>query len=304
MRLTTFPDPAWREAPSSASSPGQADSFASTTWACPTEVSDSLSRELDETSGAVILSGPAGSGKTTTIYACLRELLARTEAERSLASLEDPIESAVEGVAQAQVNLAAGTDPRDGPERPASPRSGGHRHRRDPRPGHGGDRPPGVAHRPSHSDHLPCRQRLRSHRPARSTWGSSRTRSGAASAPWSPSGSCGGYAPSARPSASTPKTCSGCRSLSASRPRLRRVRRDGLPGPHRAGRAPLARPGPARPGHPGQRRMSISSSTSPSPPGMINRWERACQAVDQGLTSPGEVRRVLGVSRTSHRRTG
>ena len=56
----------------------------------------------------MILSGPAGSGKTTTIYACLRELVARTRGERSLASLEDPIESAVAGVAQAQVNLAAG----------------------------------------------------------------------------------------------------------------------------------------------------------------------------------------------------
>ncbi|MGC8644305.1 MAG: GspE/PulE family protein [Isosphaeraceae bacterium] len=74
----------------------------------PGEVRDALSGFLDETSGAVILSGPAGSGKTTTIYACLRELVARTRGERSLTSLEDPIESAVAGVAQAQVNLAAG----------------------------------------------------------------------------------------------------------------------------------------------------------------------------------------------------
>ena len=29
---------------------------------------------------------------------------------------------------------------------------------------------------------------------------------------------------------------------------------------------------------------------------MINRWERACQAVEAGLTSPAEVRRVLGVA--------
>ena len=74
----------------------------------PEEVRDSLSRGLDETSGAVILSGPAGSGKTTTLYACLRELVARTKGQRSLASLEDPIESAVAGVTQAQVNPAAG----------------------------------------------------------------------------------------------------------------------------------------------------------------------------------------------------
>jgi general secretion pathway protein E len=74
----------------------------------PEDVRDSLSRGLDETSGAVILSGPAGSGKTTTLYACLRELVARTKGQRSLASLEDPIESAVAGVAQAQVNPGAG----------------------------------------------------------------------------------------------------------------------------------------------------------------------------------------------------
>ncbi|MFO0891447.1 MAG: ATPase, T2SS/T4P/T4SS family [Isosphaeraceae bacterium] len=74
----------------------------------PDDVHDALSAALDETSGAVILSGPAGSGKTTTIYACLRELVARTSGQRSLASLEDPIESAVPGVSQSQVNEAAG----------------------------------------------------------------------------------------------------------------------------------------------------------------------------------------------------
>ena len=74
----------------------------------PVAIRDELSRGLDETSGAIVLSGPAGSGKTTTIYACLRELSGRSRGERSLASLEDPIEAVVPGVAQAQVNPAAG----------------------------------------------------------------------------------------------------------------------------------------------------------------------------------------------------
>ncbi len=74
----------------------------------PAEAREALSNFLNETSGAVILAGPAGSGKTTTMYACLRELAARSRGERSLATLEDPIESAVAGVAQAQVNAAAG----------------------------------------------------------------------------------------------------------------------------------------------------------------------------------------------------
>ena len=54
--------------------------------------------------------GPAGSGKTTTVYACLRELAAQAAGARSLVSLEDPIEVAVPGVAQSQVNPAAGLD--------------------------------------------------------------------------------------------------------------------------------------------------------------------------------------------------
>jgi type II secretory ATPase GspE/PulE/Tfp pilus assembly ATPase PilB-like protein len=74
----------------------------------PQAVRDELSHALDLTSGAIVLSGPAGSGKTTTIYACLRELASRSRGQRSLASLEDPIEAVVPGVAQSQVNLAAG----------------------------------------------------------------------------------------------------------------------------------------------------------------------------------------------------
>jgi type II secretory ATPase GspE/PulE/Tfp pilus assembly ATPase PilB-like protein len=74
----------------------------------PGGVKDELSLALEETSGAIVLSGPAGSGKTTTIYACLRELAARSGGQRSLVTLEDPIESVVAGVAQSQVNPAAG----------------------------------------------------------------------------------------------------------------------------------------------------------------------------------------------------
>jgi general secretion pathway protein E len=74
----------------------------------PDEVGQTLGSLLAETSGAIVLSGPAGSGKTTTIYACLRELVAATGGRRSIATLEDPIEVAVPGVTQSQVNLAAG----------------------------------------------------------------------------------------------------------------------------------------------------------------------------------------------------
>jgi general secretion pathway protein E len=69
-----------------------------------------LSECIAETSGAVLITGPAGSGKTTTAYACLREIVRRFGGGRSIATLEDPIEVALEGVAQSQVNLSAGFD--------------------------------------------------------------------------------------------------------------------------------------------------------------------------------------------------
>jgi type II secretory ATPase GspE/PulE/Tfp pilus assembly ATPase PilB-like protein len=74
----------------------------------PDEVGRALSGLLDETSGAIVLSGPAGSGKTTTIYACLREQAGRSAGTRSLTTLEDPIEAAIDGVSQSQVNPAVG----------------------------------------------------------------------------------------------------------------------------------------------------------------------------------------------------
>ena len=75
----------------------------------PGDVLEPLRRLLEETSGAILVTGPAGSGKTTTAYACLRELAGQA-VTRSLVSLEDPIEVAVDGVAQSQVNAAAGLE--------------------------------------------------------------------------------------------------------------------------------------------------------------------------------------------------
>ena len=76
----------------------------------PPEVSRRLLALLGETSGAILIVGPAGSGKTTTAYACLREMLRTSAAGRSIATLEDPIEVALPGVAQTQVNQRAGLD--------------------------------------------------------------------------------------------------------------------------------------------------------------------------------------------------
>lgn len=74
------------------------------------ELVGQLRNLLAETSGAILVTGPAGSGKTTTLYTCLEEIARQSQNSRSMASLEDPIEMAVPGVAQTQVNPAAGFD--------------------------------------------------------------------------------------------------------------------------------------------------------------------------------------------------
>ena len=76
----------------------------------PEEIQRTLSELLNETSGAILFTGPAGSGKTTTLYTCLRELATASRGGRSLMTLEDPIEMLVPGVAQAQINQAVGLD--------------------------------------------------------------------------------------------------------------------------------------------------------------------------------------------------
>ncbi len=61
---------------------------------------------LRGTSGLLLLTGPAGSGKTTTIYACLRRLVAL--GGRHIITVEDPVEQIIPGVMQTEVNEARG----------------------------------------------------------------------------------------------------------------------------------------------------------------------------------------------------
>jgi type II secretory ATPase GspE/PulE/Tfp pilus assembly ATPase PilB-like protein len=74
----------------------------------PTKIRDQLRQLLFQTSGALLITGPAGSGKTTTAYACLRQIVEDSQGGRAIVSLEDPIEVAVPGVSQSQANPAAG----------------------------------------------------------------------------------------------------------------------------------------------------------------------------------------------------
>jgi general secretion pathway protein E len=60
---------------------------------------------LGEPNGIVLVTGPTGSGKTTTLYAGLRLL---NDGTRNVLTVEDPVEYAVEGVGQTQVNDKVG----------------------------------------------------------------------------------------------------------------------------------------------------------------------------------------------------
>ncbi len=55
--------------------------------------------------GMVLLTGPTGSGKTTTLYAMLREL---ASTRRKIMTIEDPIEYRIDGILQSQVNPQIG----------------------------------------------------------------------------------------------------------------------------------------------------------------------------------------------------
>ncbi len=55
--------------------------------------------------GAVLVTGPTGSGKSTTLYAALGEL---NTPEKNIITIEDPVEYQVDGITQVQVNPRAG----------------------------------------------------------------------------------------------------------------------------------------------------------------------------------------------------
>ena len=68
----------------------------------PAGVVEGLERFAHADSGMLILTGPAGSGKTTTIYALLQHI-AQTHAGLSIVALEDPVERDLPGVTQIEV---------------------------------------------------------------------------------------------------------------------------------------------------------------------------------------------------------
>lgn len=67
----------------------------------PRQVYDKLSRALLKPHGIILVTGPTGSGKTTTLYASLSHINTRS---RNILTIEDPVEYLLPGIGQTQVN--------------------------------------------------------------------------------------------------------------------------------------------------------------------------------------------------------
>ena len=66
-----------------------------------------VQQAIREPHGLVLVTGPTGSGKTTTLYSILDEI---RSPEVNISTVENPVERAIEGVNQTQVNPKAGLD--------------------------------------------------------------------------------------------------------------------------------------------------------------------------------------------------
>lgn len=67
----------------------------------PAQMLDKVREVIQRPSGMVLVTGPTGSGKTTTLYAALNEL---NTTERKIITVEDPVEYRLPGINQVQVN--------------------------------------------------------------------------------------------------------------------------------------------------------------------------------------------------------
>ncbi|HSH93810.1 MAG TPA: ATPase, T2SS/T4P/T4SS family, partial [Roseimicrobium sp.] len=71
----------------------------------PKEVFDSIGKIVEQPNGIFVVTGPTGSGKTTTLYACLRRV---NTMDVKLLTAEDPVEYDIDGIMQVAVNEGLG----------------------------------------------------------------------------------------------------------------------------------------------------------------------------------------------------
>jgi type IV pilus assembly protein PilB len=71
----------------------------------PKAILDYVSESIQQPNGIIIVTGPTGCGKTTTLYSCLRRINA---IDSKLLTAEDPVEYDIEGIMQVPIHEAAG----------------------------------------------------------------------------------------------------------------------------------------------------------------------------------------------------
>ena len=71
----------------------------------PVEIKDGIRELVNRPNGIFIVTGPTGSGKTTTLYSALREV---NTTDLKILTAEDPVEYEIEGIMQVQINHQVG----------------------------------------------------------------------------------------------------------------------------------------------------------------------------------------------------
>ena len=71
----------------------------------PNEIAKQLDELIRRPHGIILVTGPTGSGKTTTLYAALQQM---DKKGRNIMTVEDPVEYDLPGISQTQINLRAG----------------------------------------------------------------------------------------------------------------------------------------------------------------------------------------------------
>ena len=69
----------------------------------PPDIKQTLRDVIKKPNGIILVTGPTGSGKTTTLYSCLKEI---NKVEDKVLTCEDPVEYSIEGLIQVEVNEA------------------------------------------------------------------------------------------------------------------------------------------------------------------------------------------------------
>ncbi len=66
---------------------------------------DKIAHVLNKTYGIMLVTGPTGSGKSTTLYSCLQKI---NSIDRNILTVEEPVEQRIHGIGQIQVNSKIG----------------------------------------------------------------------------------------------------------------------------------------------------------------------------------------------------